>query len=50
MQARGSASGLQLDSGWSVLIDFREEMVLSAWDWLDRDEGPNAAGRPQPHA
>jgi len=42
--ARGKESGLQLDSGWSGLASFRENLTASAWDWLDRDEALRAAG------
>ena len=42
--ARGIASGLQLDSGWSALASFRDGLAISAWDWLDRGEALRAAG------
>jgi ketosteroid isomerase-like protein len=42
--ARGRESGLELDSGWSGLATYRDELTLSAWDWLDRDEALKAAG------
>jgi ketosteroid isomerase-like protein len=42
--ARGIASGLELDSGWSALASFRDGLAISAWDWLDRDEAFRAAG------
>ena len=42
--ARGRESGLELDSGWSGLASYRDELTLSAWDWLDRDEALKAAG------
>jgi ketosteroid isomerase-like protein len=42
--ARGKQSGLNLDSGWSALSSYRDSLTLSAWDWLDRDEAPRAAG------
>jgi ketosteroid isomerase-like protein len=41
--ARGKESGLELDSGWSAVISFRDGMAISAWDWLDRDEALKAA-------
>ena len=42
--ARGKESGLELESGWSALVGFRDGLAVSAWDWLDRDEAPKAAG------
>ena len=42
--ARGIASGLELDSGWSALASFRDGLAIKAWDWLDRDEAFKAAG------
>jgi ketosteroid isomerase-like protein len=42
--ARGRESGLELDSGWSALVGYRDELAISAWDWLDRDEAVKAAG------
>ena len=45
--ARGRESGLELDSGWSGLASYRDELTLSAWDWLDRDEALEAAGLPE---
>ncbi len=42
--ARGIASGLELDSGWSALASFRDGLAISAWDWLNRDEAFRAAG------
>ena len=44
VSARGIASGLELDSGWSALASFRDGLVMKAWDWLDRDEAFKAAG------
>jgi ketosteroid isomerase-like protein len=44
IHARGRESGLELDSGWSALVRFRDGLAVSAWDWLDRDEAPRAAG------
>jgi ketosteroid isomerase-like protein len=41
--ARGKESGLELDSGWSAVISFRDGVAISAWDWLDRDEALKAA-------
>jgi ketosteroid isomerase-like protein len=42
--ARGKESGLELDSGWSAVISFRDGVAISAWDWLDRDEALKAVG------
>jgi hypothetical protein len=41
--ARGKASGLQLDSGWSAYSTYREGLCIKSWDWLDRDEAWKAA-------
>ena len=43
--ARGIASDLELDSGWSALASFRDGLAIRAWDWLDRDEAFRAAGQ-----
>ena len=45
--ARGIESGLELDSGWSALISFRDGLAISAWDWLDRDAAIKASGPPE---
>jgi ketosteroid isomerase-like protein len=42
--ARGIASDLELNSGWSALASFRDGLALRAWDWLDREEAFRAAG------
>ena len=42
--ARGKESGLELDSGWSAVVRFRDGTAISAWDWLDRDEALKAVG------
>lgn len=44
VSARGIASGLELNSGWSALSSFRDGLAVKAWDWLDRDEAFRAAG------
>jgi ketosteroid isomerase-like protein len=44
IHARGRESGLALDSGWSVLGTFRDGLVLTAFDWLDRDAAFRAVG------
>ena len=47
VHARGIASGLALDSGWSALVGFRDGLAVRAWDWLDRDEALKNAGLPE---
>ena len=42
--AHGKESGLDLDSGWSAVVSFRDSLLLSAFDWLDRDAALEAVG------
>ena len=42
--AQGAASGIELRSGWSAVVDFRDSRLLRAWDWLSRSEALRAAG------
>jgi ketosteroid isomerase-like protein len=44
VRAHGKESGLDLDSGWSAMATFRDGLVLTAFDWLDRDAALEAAG------
>jgi ketosteroid isomerase-like protein len=44
VSARGTESGVKLDSGWSALVTFRGGLAITAWDWLNRDEALRAAG------
>ncbi len=41
---RGAASGVEIDSDWSAIVRFRDDKVISAWDWLDHAHAVEAAG------
>jgi len=41
---RGATSGVEIDSDWSALVRFRDNQVISAWDWLDHASALEAAG------
>jgi hypothetical protein len=42
--ARGAKSGIELESPWSAVVRFRNEKLVSAWDWLGHEEGLKAVG------
>jgi ketosteroid isomerase-like protein len=42
---RGASSGVEIDSAWSAIVRFRDDKVISAWDWLDHASALEAAGR-----
>jgi ketosteroid isomerase-like protein len=44
VSGRGRQSGLELESGWSALAGYRDGLLISAWDWLDRDAAFEAVG------
>jgi len=44
VQAHGKESGLDLDSGWSALVTFRDGLMLTAFDWLEREAALEALG------
>jgi ketosteroid isomerase-like protein len=44
IHVRGAISGAEIDSDWSAVVRFRDNKVISAWDWLDHDSARDAAG------
>ena len=44
IHVRGATSGVEIDSDWSALVRFRDNKVISAWDWLDHGSALEAAG------
>ena len=42
--AQGATSGIELESPWGAVVDFRDRKILRAWDWLSRDEALEAVG------
>ncbi len=44
IHVRGATSGVEIDSDWSAVVRFREDKVISAWDWLDHVSALEAAG------
>jgi ketosteroid isomerase-like protein len=39
IHARGITSGVEIDSDWSAVVGFRDGLAVSAWDWLDHEQG-----------
>jgi ketosteroid isomerase-like protein len=44
IHARGAKSGVEIDSEWSAVLQFRGGRVISAWDWLDHAHALKAVG------
>ena len=44
IHVRGAISGAEMDADWSAVVRFRDNKVISAWDWLDHDSALDAAG------
>jgi ketosteroid isomerase-like protein len=42
--ARGAGSGIELESAWGAVVRFRDGRLMSAWDWLSREEALKAVG------
>ena len=42
--ARGETSEIEIDSDWSAVLRFRDDKVISAWDWLDHKPALEAVG------
>jgi ketosteroid isomerase-like protein len=42
--ARGASSGIELESPWGAVVGVRDGRLISAWDWLSRDEALEAVG------
>jgi ketosteroid isomerase-like protein len=42
--ARGATSGIEINSEWSAVVQFRDGMIVSAWDWLDHAHALEAVG------
>jgi len=40
----GRKAGLDLDSGWSAVVSFRDGLILTAFDWVDRGPALEAVG------
>ena len=45
IHARGEASGIEINSAWSAVLQYRDGKVISAWDWLDHESALDAVGR-----
>ena len=44
IHARGATSGIEIDSDWSAVLQFRDGKIISAWDWLDHEHALEAVG------
>jgi ketosteroid isomerase-like protein len=44
IHARGETSGIEIDSAWSAVLQFRDGKVIRAWDWLDHESALEAVG------
>ena len=42
--ARGETSEIEIDSDWSAVLRYRDDKVISAWDWLDHKPALEAVG------
>jgi ketosteroid isomerase-like protein len=42
--ARGARRGIELESPWGAVVRFRDRKLMSAWDWLSREEALKAVG------
>lgn len=42
--ARGAISEVELESPWGAVVRFRDGKIVSAWDWLSREEALKAVG------
>jgi ketosteroid isomerase-like protein len=42
--ARGETSEIEIDSDWSAVLRYRDDKVISAWDWLDHKPALEALG------
>jgi uncharacterized protein YndB with AHSA1/START domain len=44
IHTRGARSGLEIDSDWSAVVQFKDGKAISAWDWLDHAPALEAVG------
>ena len=44
IHVQGLASGVVIDSDWSAVVRFKDNAVISAWDWLDHESALEAVG------
>ena len=44
IHTRGTRSGLEIDSDWSAVVQFKDGKAISAWDWLDHAPALKAVG------
>ena len=42
--ARGATSGIELASPWGAVVGVLDGKLISAWDWLSREEALKAVG------
>jgi ketosteroid isomerase-like protein len=43
IHVRGATSGVEINSNWSAVVRFKDEKIVSAWDWLDHTSALEAA-------